>query len=53
MGTAAATGSDVTFVAAAQVLRLLIVLASAPFVAAYLKRFSDASDDDDDQRLAG
>lgn len=39
LGTAAATGGDVTFVAAAQVLRLLIVLASAPFVAAYLQRF--------------
>lgn len=38
MGTSAATGGDVTFVAASQVLRLLIVLASAPFVAAYLRR---------------
>ena len=51
MGTAAATGSDVTFVAASQVLRLLIVLASAPFVAAYLQRFADPGGED--ERLAG
>ena len=38
MGTSAATGGDVTFVAATQVLRLLIVLASAPFLAALLRR---------------
>lgn len=38
MGTAASTGSDVTFVAAAQIARMLIVLALAPFVAAYLGR---------------
>ncbi len=38
MGMAAATGSDVTFVAAAQILRMLIVLATAPFVAAYFRR---------------
>ena len=38
MGTSAATGGDVTFVAATQVLRLLIVLASAPFLAAVLRR---------------
>jgi membrane AbrB-like protein len=38
MGTAASTGGDVTFVAAAQILRLLIVLGSAPFVSAYLRR---------------
>lgn len=44
LGTAAATGADVTFVAAAQVLRLLIVLASAPLVAVYLRRF-DRPDD--------
>lgn len=37
MGTAASTGSDVTFVAAAQILRMLIVLALAPFVAAYFR----------------
>jgi membrane AbrB-like protein len=40
MGMAAATGSDVTFVAAAQILRMLIVLATAPFVAAYFRRAS-------------
>lgn len=39
MGTSAATGGDVTFVAASQIVRLLIILGSAPFVAAYLKRF--------------
>ncbi len=39
LGMSAATGGDVTFVAATQVLRLLIVLGSAPFVAAYLRRF--------------
>lgn len=39
MGTSAATGGDVTFVAASQILRLLIILGSAPFVAAYLRRF--------------
>lgn len=38
MGTAASTGSDVTFVAAAQISRMLIVLAIAPFVAAYFRR---------------
>lgn len=38
MGTAAETGGDVSFVAAAQILRLLIVLGSAPFIAAYLRR---------------
>ena len=38
MGTAASTGADVTFVAAAQILRMLIVLATAPFVAAYFRR---------------
>jgi uncharacterized protein len=37
MGTAASTGSDVTFVAAAQILRMLIVLALAPFIAAYFR----------------
>lgn len=41
MGTSAATGGDVTFVAATQVLRLLIVLASAPFLAAYLRRLAE------------
>lgn len=38
LGTAASTGADVTFVAAAQILRMLIVLASAPFLAAYFRR---------------
>jgi uncharacterized protein len=38
MGIAASTGADVTFVAAAQILRMLIVLAIAPFVAAYFRR---------------
>lgn len=38
MGTAASTGADVTFVAAAQILRMLIVLAIAPFMAAYFRR---------------
>ncbi len=37
MGTSSATGGDVTFVAATQVLRLLVVLASAPFLSAYLR----------------
>ncbi len=44
MGTAAETDGDVTFVAAAQVLRLLIVLASAPFLAAFLRRRSAVPD---------
>jgi membrane AbrB-like protein len=38
MGTAAWLGADVTFVAAAQILRMLIVLALAPFLAAYFRR---------------
>ncbi|PQP46011.1 AbrB family transcriptional regulator [Mycolicibacterium austroafricanum] len=38
LGIAAATDGDVAFVAAAQMLRLLIVLASAPLIAAYLRR---------------
>ena len=38
MGIAEATGSDVTFVAATQIVRMLIVLAAAPFVAGYLRR---------------
>lgn len=41
MGTAAEAGTDPGFVAAAQVLRLLIVLGSAPFVAIYLRRFDE------------
>lgn len=41
LGMSAATGGDVTFVAAAQIVRLLIVLGSAPFVAAYLRRFEE------------
>lgn len=40
MGTAASTGSDVTFVAAAQIARMLIVLALAPFIAAYFRKRS-------------
>lgn len=43
LGMSAATGGDVTFVAAAQVVRLLIVLGSAPFVAAYLRRSDGGS----------
>jgi membrane AbrB-like protein len=39
LGVSASTGGDVTFVTAAQVLRVLIILGSAPFVAAYLRRF--------------
>ncbi len=42
MGTSEATGGDVTFVAAAQVLRLLIVLSSAPFLAVRLRRAAQA-----------
>ncbi|MCD4524037.1 AbrB family transcriptional regulator [Nocardioides sp. cx-173] len=38
LGMSAATGGDVTFVAAAQIVRLIIVLGSAPFVAAFLRR---------------
>jgi membrane AbrB-like protein len=38
LGIAAATDGDVAFVVAAQMLRLLIVLASAPLIAAYLRR---------------
>jgi membrane AbrB-like protein len=41
MGTAASTSADVTFVAAAQIVRMLIVLAIAPFVAAYFRRAAD------------
>ncbi|MGU3500089.1 AbrB family transcriptional regulator [Mycobacterium sp. C31M] len=40
MGTAASTGSDVTFVAAAQIVRMCVVLAMAPFIAAYFRRRS-------------
>lgn len=36
-GTAAAVGGDVTFVTAAQVLRLLIILVSAPVLASWLR----------------
>lgn len=39
LGVSAAAGGDVTFVAASQILRTLIVLGSAPFVSAYLHRF--------------
>jgi len=38
LGISAATGGDVTFVTATQVLRLLIVLGCAPLVAGYLRR---------------
>jgi uncharacterized protein len=38
LGISAATGGDVTFVTAAQVLRLLLVLGSAPLLATYLTR---------------
>lgn len=41
MGTSETTGGDVTFVAAAQVVRLLLVLVSAPFLAVYLRRATD------------
>lgn len=44
MGTSSATGGDVTFVAATQVLRLLIVLASAPFLSAYLHRITEVDE---------
>jgi membrane AbrB-like protein len=40
LGVAAATDGDVAFVAATQMLRLLIVLASAPVIGAYLRRTS-------------
>lgn len=45
LGMSAATGGDVTFVAAAQIVRLLIVLGSAPLVAAYLRRFEGGGPD--------
>lgn len=41
LGMSAATGGDVTFVAATQIVRLIIVLGSAPFVAAHLRRAAD------------
>jgi membrane AbrB-like protein len=44
LGTAASTGSDVTFVAAAQIARMLIVLALAPFIAAYFRKRSAGDD---------
>lgn len=47
MGTSAATGGDVTFVAATQVLRLLIVLASAPLLSTYLHRLAAQTDTSD------
>lgn len=53
MGTSAATGGDVTFVAATQVLRLLIVLASAPFVAAALRRRNPSPDPSDEAGTSG
>ncbi len=40
MGTAASTGSDVMLVAAAQIVRMCIVLAIAPLIAAYFRRRS-------------
>lgn len=39
LGTAAATGADVGFVTAAQLIRVLVVLGSAPLLAAALRRF--------------
>lgn len=41
MGTAAETGTDPGFVAASQVLRVLIVLGIAPLLAAWLRRLDD------------
>ncbi|MEQ6903602.1 AbrB family transcriptional regulator [Nocardioides sp. YIM 152588] len=41
LGMSAAAGGDVTFVAASQILRTVIILVSAPFVSAYLHRFED------------
>lgn len=41
LGTAAEAGTDPGFVAASQVLRVLIVLGTAPLVAAWLRRFDD------------
>lgn len=41
MGTAAETGTDPGFVAAAQVLRVLIVLGVAPLLAAWLRRLDE------------
>jgi len=41
LATAAATGADVTFVTAVQMLRLLLVLLLAPFIAQYLSRRRD------------
>lgn len=44
LATAAATGADVTFVTAVQMLRLLLVLLLAPFIARYLTRRLDKGD---------
>lgn len=39
LGIAASTGGDASFVSASQVVRLLVILGSAPFVSAYLHRY--------------
>jgi uncharacterized protein len=43
LGTAAASGSNVTFVMAAQVIRILMMLFAAPFVARLFMRFTPQS----------
>ncbi|OBF79999.1 hypothetical protein A5791_09580 [Mycobacterium sp. 852002-51163_SCH5372311] len=43
LGTAAASGSNVTFVMAAQVIRILMMLFAAPFVARFFLRFTPQS----------
>ncbi|WP_082929927.1 AbrB family transcriptional regulator [Mycobacterium sp. 1164966.3] len=43
LGTAAASGSNVTFVMAAQVIRILMMLFAAPFVARFFLRFTPHS----------
>jgi hypothetical protein len=40
LGTAVASGSNVTFVMAAQVIRILMMLFAAPFVARLFMRFT-------------
>lgn len=42
LATAAASGADVTFVLAVQVIRLILVLASAPLIAAWFRRHGTA-----------
>lgn len=53
IGTAAATGGDVTFVAAAQILRLLIILGSAPFVSTFLRRHEPEPPDEPPRQRDG